>query len=125
MSAELNIDLESTPTSNNPDVRHDWTREEIEALSNLPFADLLFRAQTIHRQRNNPYAVHSSTLLSIKTGASPEDCKCGPRSARYSTGVENDRLMPVETVIREAQKANEAGATRFCMGAAWRSPKGR
>jgi len=125
MSAELNIDLESTPTSNNPDVRHDWTREEIEALFNLPFADLLFRAQTIHRKYHNPNEVQLSTLLSIKTGACSEDCKYCPQSARYNTGVENERLMPIETVIREAQKAKEAGATRFCMGAAWRSPKGR
>jgi len=125
MSAELNIDLESTPTSNNPDVRHDWMREEIEALFNLPFADLLFRAQTIHRKYHNPNEVQLSTLLSIKTGACSEDCKYCPQSARYNTGVENERLMPIETVIREAQKAKEAGATRFCMGAAWRSPKGR
>src|SRR5690625_66216 len=125
MSAELNIDLESTPTSNNPDVRHDWTREEIEALFNLPFADLLFRAQTIHRKYHNPNEVQLSTLLSIKTGACSEDCKYCPQSERYNTGVENERLMPIETVIREAQKAKEAGATRFCMGAAWRSPKGR
>lgn len=125
MSAELNIDLESTPTSTNPDVRHDWTREEVEALFNLPFADLLFRAQTIHRKYHDPNEVQLSTLLSIKTGACAEDCKYCPQSARYNTGVENERLMPIETVIREAQKAKAAGATRFCMGAAWRSPKGR
>lgn len=125
MSAELNVDLESATPLTNPDIRHDWTREEIEALFELPFADLLLRAQTIHRKYNNPNEVQLSTLLSIKTGACSEDCKYCPQSARYDTGVENERLMPVETVIREAQKAKEAGATRFCMGAAWRSPKGR
>lgn len=125
MSAELNVDLEPATPLTNPDIRHDWTREEIEALFELPFADLLFRAQTIHRKYNNPNEVQLSTLLSIKTGACAEDCKYCPQSARYDTGVENERLMPVETVIREAQKAKEAGATRFCMGAAWRSPKGR
>lgn len=125
MSAELNIDLEPSPSSTNPDIRHDWTREEIEALFNLPFADLLFRAQTVHRKYHNPNEVQLSTLLSIKTGACSEDCKYCPQSARYNTGVDNERLMPVETVIREAQKAKAAGATRFCMGAAWRSPKGR
>lgn len=125
MSAELNIDLEPSTHSTNPDVRHDWTREEIEALFNLPFADLLFRAQTVHRKYHNPNEVQLSTLLSIKTGACSEDCKYCPQSARYNTGVDNERLMPIETVIREAQKAKAAGATRFCMGAAWRSPKGR
>lgn len=125
MSAELNVDLEPATPLTNPDIRHDWTREEIEALFELPFADLLFRAQTIHRKYHNPNEVQLSTLLSIKTGACAEDCKYCPQSARYSTGVENERLMPIETVIREAQKAKDTGATRFCMGAAWRSPKGR
>lgn len=125
MSAELNVDIESHPRSTNPDVRHDWTREEVQALFELPFADLLFRAQTIHRKYHNPNEVQLSTLLSIKTGACSEDCKYCPQSARYNTGVDNERLMPIETVIREAQKAKAAGATRFCMGAAWRSPKGR
>lgn len=126
MSAELNVDIEPiVREQENPDIRHDWSREEIVALFELPFADLMFRAQSMHRKYHDPNEVQLSTLLSIKTGACPEDCKYCPQSARYNTEVGVERLMPVETVIREAQKAKAAGATRFCMGAAWRSPKGR
>ncbi|HET6654889.1 MAG TPA: biotin synthase BioB [Gammaproteobacteria bacterium] len=107
------------------DIRHDWTRPEIEALFALPFNDLLFRAQSVHRRYFDPNAVQVSTLLSVKTGACPEDCKYCPQSVRYHTGVEAEALMDVETVRERAQAARAAGATRFCMGAAYRHPKDR
>jgi biotin synthase len=106
-------------------VRHDWTRPEIGALFALPFPDLIFRAQSIHRQCFDPAEVQISTLLSIKTGGCPEDCAYCPQSARYHTGVQAEKLMPVEAVLAEARAAKTAGASRFCMGAAWRSPKDR
>jgi biotin synthase len=105
--------------------RHDWQRDEVQTLYNLPFSDLLFRAQGIHRQYFDPNEVQISTLLSIKTGACPEDCAYCPQSIRYDTGLENEKLMAVEQVVIEAKAAKAAGATRFCMGAAWRSPKKR
>lgn len=104
-------------------VRHDWTREEITALFGLPFSDLMYQAQTLHRQFFDPNQVQVSTLCSIKTGACPEDCKYCPQSARYNTGLEKEKLKQVEKVINEARQAKLSGATRFCMGAAWRSPK--
>jgi biotin synthase len=104
-------------------LRHDWSREEIEALFALPFNDLLFRAASVHRQHFDPNAVQVSTLLSIKTGACPEDCKYCPQSNRYDTGLEPEKLMEVQKVIEEAKAAKAQGSTRFCMGAAWRSPK--
>ncbi|ODS24280.1 biotin synthase BioB [Candidatus Endobugula sertula] len=104
-------------------IRHDWQRREVSALFTLPFNDLVFRAQTVHRQHFNPNQVQVSTLCSIKTGACPEDCKYCPQSARYDTGLEREKLMAVERVIEEAKAAKVSGATRFCMGAAWRSPK--
>lgn len=104
-------------------LRHDWNRSEIEALFALPFNDLLFRAATVHRQHFDPNAVQVSTLLSIKTGACPEDCKYCPQSNRYDTGLEPEKLMEVQKVIEEAAAAKAQGSTRFCMGAAWRSPK--
>jgi biotin synthase len=106
-------------------VRHDWTRPEIAALFDLTFPDLIFHAQRIHRQHFDPREVQISTLLSIKTGGCPEDCAYCPQSARYDTGVKADKLMDVEAVLAEAQAARAAGASRFCMGAAWRSPKDR
>jgi biotin synthase len=106
-----------------PAVRHDWTPDEVLALFCLPFNDLLFLAQTVHRAHFDANAVQISTLLSIKTGGCPEDCAYCPQSAHYKTGVAADRLMAKETVLAEARRAREAGATRFCMGAAWRSPK--
>ncbi|CAG8998293.1 MAG: Biotin synthase [Candidatus Celerinatantimonas neptuna] len=106
-------------------IRHNWTLEEVNALFALPFNDLLFQAQSMHRQFFNPNEVQISTLLSIKTGACPEDCKYCPQSARYDTDVEAERLMEVEHVINEAKKAKENGSTRFCMGAAWKNPKER
>ncbi|TXS90702.1 biotin synthase BioB [Parahaliea maris] len=108
-----------------PAVRHDWTRAEVQALFDLPFNDLLFRAQTLHRQYFDPNEVQVSTLLSIKTGACPEDCKYCPQSTRYDTGLEVEKLMEVEKVLEQARAAKSSGATRFCMGAAWRSPKNR
>ncbi|MFL0805412.1 MAG: biotin synthase BioB [Agarilytica sp.] len=106
-------------------IRHDWTRNEVQALFDLPFNDLLFRAQTVHRQHFDPNQVQISTLCSVKTGACPEDCAYCPQSARYDTGLEREKLMAVEKVIEEAKAAKAGGATRFCMGAAWRSPKNR
>jgi biotin synthase len=106
-------------------LRHNWTIDEIERLFVQPFNDLLFRAQQIHRQYFNANQVQVSTLLSIKTGACPEDCKYCPQSAHYDTGLERERLLAVEKVLAEAQAAKEQGASRFCMGAAWRNPKDR
>ncbi len=104
-------------------VRHDWSTAEIEALFALPFQDLIFRAQQVHREHHVPNTVQMSTLLSIKTGACPEDCKYCPQSVRYDTGLEREVLMQVAEVRERAVAAKAAGATRFCMGAAWRSPK--
>lgn len=102
-------------------LRHDWTLEEIQDLLALPFNDLLFKAAQTHRAHFDPNKVQISTLLSIKTGACPEDCKYCPQSAHYNTGLKKEPLMELEKVKQEARKAKEAGATRFCMGAAWRS----
>ena len=107
------------------EIRHNWTLAEVNALFNLPFNDLLFQAQTVHRQHFDPNEVQVSTLLSIKTGACPEDCKYCPQSARYDTGLEKERLLEVEKVLETARHAKATGSTRFCMGAAWRNPKER
>ena len=107
------------------DIRNDWRAEEIAALFALPFNDLLFQAQTVHRQHFNPNEVQVSQLLSIKTGACPEDCAYCPQSTRYDTGLSKEQLMEVEKVLKEAASAKATGASRFCMGAAWRSPKNR
>jgi biotin synthase len=106
-------------------VRHDWSRDEVRAVFELPFNELLFQAQTLHRQTFDPNAVQVSTLLSIKTGGCPEDCNYCPQSVHYDTGLEPEPLMDIEDVVLAAKRAREAGATRFCMGAAWRNPKGR
>jgi biotin synthase len=106
-------------------VRHDWTRAEIAALFALTFPDLIFRAQTVHREHFDPAEVQVSTLLSIKTGGCPEDCAYCPQSAKYDTGVKAEKLMSLDTVLAEARAAKDAGASRFCMGAAWREPKDR
>jgi biotin synthase len=105
--------------------RHDWTLAQAEALFALPFADLIFAAQSAHRAWHEPNTVQMSTLLSIKTGACPEDCAYCPQSVRFDTGVKAEALMPVEQVLERARAARAAGATRFCMGAAYRSPKAR
>jgi biotin synthase len=107
------------------ELRHDWTRAEVEALFRLPFNDLLFRAQGVHRQHFEPNRVQLSTLLSIKTGACPEDCAYCPQSVRYDTGLKKEALMEIDAVVDAAREAKANGATRFCMGAAWRSPKDR
>ncbi len=106
-------------------IRHDWTLAEVEALFALPFMDLIFHAQRVHRAYHEPSTVQMSTLLSIKTGACPEDCAYCPQSVRYDTGLEREALMEVAEVRERAKRAKEAGATRFCMGAAYRSPKAR
>ncbi|MEC9363486.1 MAG: biotin synthase BioB [Pseudomonadota bacterium] len=111
--------------ANDPHVRHDWRREDVEALFRLPFNDLLFRAHSLHRTYFDPNRVQLSTLLSIKTGACPEDCAYCPQSVRYDTGLPREALMEVEAVLEAAREAKANGATRFCMGAAWRSPKDR
>ena len=103
--------------------RTDWTREEIAALFALPFPELMFRAQSVHRRHFDPTQVQISTLLSIKTGGCPEDCAYCPQSSVYDTGLKASKLMEVEAVLADAAKAKAAGATRFCMGAAWREPK--
>lgn len=103
--------------------RYDWTVEEIEELLNLPFNDLMFKAQQIHRETFDPNEIQISSLLSIKTGACPEDCKYCPQSAHYSTGLEKEKLLPFDFIMSKAKEAKKQGATRFCMGAAWRNPK--
>ena len=103
--------------------RSDWTRAQIAALFALPFPELMFRAAAVHRAHFDPTEVQTSTLLSIKTGGCPEDCGYCSQSAKYDTGVRASKLMEVEKVLAEARAAKEAGASRFCMGAAWRSPK--
>lgn len=106
-------------------IRHDWTVEEVMELYQLPFNDLLFQAASIHRQNFNPNEVQISTLLSIKTGSCPEDCKYCPQSAHYQTGLEKEKLIEIDHVISQAKAALDSGASRFCMGAAWRSPNER
>ncbi|PAV24549.1 biotin synthase BioB [Tamilnaduibacter salinus] len=103
-------------------IRHDWTLSEIQALFDLPFNDLMFRAQAVHREHFDPNEVQVSTLLSIKTGACPEDCKYCPQSGHYNTGLGKEKLLELQKVVDEARAAKDKGASRFCMGAAWRSP---
>ena len=102
--------------------RHDWTVEEVRALFAMPFNDLLFLAASVHRRHFDPNKVQLSRLLSIKTGSCPEDCKYCPQSAHYDTGLEKEQLLEVEKVLTAAAQAKAEGATRFCMGAAWRNP---
>ncbi len=106
-------------------VRNDWTRDEVRALFELPFSELMFEAARVHRIHFDPAEVQISTLLSIKTGGCPEDCAYCPQSAKYDTGVQAEKLMALDTVLADARAAKAAGASRFCMGAAWRSPKDR
>lgn len=107
------------------ELRHNWSLEEIRTLFDLPFNDLLFQAQTVHRQNFDPNSVQISSLLSIKTGACPEDCGYCPQSAKHNTELEKERLISLEEVKQAALNARENGATRFCMGAAWRNPTDR
>ncbi|TCK17068.1 biotin synthase [Thiogranum longum] len=106
-------------------LRFDWQQDEIRSLFELSFNDLLFRAQQVHRQHFDPNEVQVSTLLSIKTGGCPEDCGYCPQSVHHETAVEPEKLMDVEAVIEAARAAKQAGASRFCMGAAWRNPRGK
>src|SRR6266852_1530736 len=126
---ELRGETMQTQTSSSPAVdfgrlgvvRHDWTRDEVRALFALSFPDLMYAAQRIHRMHFEPREVQISTLLSIKTGGCPEDCAYCPQSVHYDTGVVAAKLMDLEAVLAEARAARGAGASRFCMGAAWRS----
>jgi biotin synthase len=105
--------------------RHDWTREEVRAVFALPFTELIFRAAQVHRENFDATEIQISTLLSIKTGGCPEDCAYCPQSAKFDTGVKAEKLMDLDAVLAEARAAKASGAARFCMGAAWRSPKDR
>ncbi len=107
------------------EIRHDWRRDELLALFDLPLPELLFRAASVHRAHFDPAQVQVSTLLSVKTGGCPEDCGYCPQAQRYHTGVQATKLMDVDDVLSRARAARDAGASRFCMGAAWRSPKDR
>lgn len=111
--------------SASPAIRHDWQLEEVQALFALPFNDLIFQAQVTHREHFDPNEVQVSSLLSIKTGSCSEDCGYCPQSARYDSDLKPEALMPVDAVLKAAQQAKDQGASRFCMGAAWRSPKDR
>jgi len=102
--------------------RNDWKLDEIKALFELPFNDLLFKAHSIHRENFDPNQVQVSSLLNIKTGACPEDCSYCSQSSKYDTGLEREKLMEIDEVLKQAQNAKDKGATRFCMGAAWRNP---
>lgn len=106
-------------------IRNNWTEAEARELFQMPFMDLMFQAQQIHRQYHKPNQVQVSTLCSIKTGACPEDCKYCPQSSRYNTDLDTERLMKVKAVLKEAAEAKAKGATRFCMGAAWKSPRAK
>jgi biotin synthase len=112
-------------TGHGTSIRHDWTRADVRALFELPFPELLFQAQTLHRAHFDPREVQISTLLSIKTGGCPEDCAYCPQSLHYDTGVAAEKLMSLDAVLDAARTAKDSGASRFCMGAAWRAPKDR
>ena len=124
VTSSMNTDIKFSPDLNNHR-RHNWEVDEITLLFSLPLNDLLFKAQTIHRDHFDPNEVQVSTLLSIKTGACPEDCKYCPQSVHNDTGLEVERLMKVKEVIEEAVAAKAAGASRFCMGAAWKNPRAK
>lgn len=121
----MNANVESviSSASSNEKIRHDWTVEEVKALYKKPFSDLMFEAQTMHHEFFDPNQVQVSTLLSIKTGRCPEDCGYCPQSVRFNTKVETEALLPLDEVIEKAKQAKANGSSRFCMGAAWRSPK--
>jgi biotin synthase len=117
--------IHATPVANDSEPRHDWTAAEASALFTMPFADLIHRAQTVHRQHFDANEVQMSTLLSIKTGGCPEDCGYCSQSAHFDTGLKATKLMAVDAVAKAAAEAKAGGASRFCMGAAWREPKDR
>jgi biotin synthase len=121
----MSLDPHASPQPAWRTARHDWTRAEVRALFALPFPELIFRAAEVHRAHFDPAEVQISTLLSIKTGGCPEDCAYCPQAAQYDTGVKAEKLMDLDAVLAEARAAKAAGAQRFCMGAAWRSPKDR
>jgi biotin synthase len=118
-------EISLSPVAASASLRHDWTRQEVLALFALPFTELLHRAGTVHRAHFDPAEIQVSTLLSVKTGGCPEDCGYCPQAARYHTGVDATKLMSTDEVVAKAQQAKAAGASRFCMGAAWRGPKDR
>ncbi len=117
--------MSATATPMPSPLRHDWQQAELLQLFDLPFPELLYRAASVHRQHFDPAEVQVSTLLSVKTGGCPEDCAYCPQAQRYHTGVDAQKLMSTEAVLEKAKQAKAAGASRFCMGAAWRSPKDR
>ena len=121
----MSLIQDETPQAAWQPPRHDWTRAEVRALFALPFPELMFRAAQVHRANFDPAEVQISTLLSIKTGGCPEDCAYCPQSAKYDTGVKAEKLMDLDAVLAEARAAKASGASRFCMGAAWRAPKDR
>ncbi len=122
----MSQNVETATTASTPiEPRHDWQREDVEALFDLPFNDLIFQAQQVHRQWFDANEVQKSTLLSIKTGGCPEDCGYCSQSSKFETGLKASKLMDVEAVLEGAARAKAAGASRYCMGAAWRSPKDR
>ena len=125
MSVETNTAIGTPMTAAPIEPRHTWTRDEVEALFALPFNDLIFQAQSVHRQWFDANEVQKSTLLSIKTGGCPEDCNYCSQSAKFDTGLKATKLMDVDAVLEGAARAKAAGASRYCMGAAWRSPKDR
>ena len=125
MNIDLTRGIKATPVANDGVLRHDWTAAEAATFFTMPFADLIHRAQTTHRRNFDANEVQMSTLLSIKTGGCPEDCGYCPQSVHYDTGVDATKLMEVDAVREAALAAKNAGATRFCMGAAWRAPKDR
>lgn len=117
--------LNEHSTNNIAPIRHDWKVSEVQALYDLSMNDLLFKAQTIHRGNFEPNRIQTSTLMSIKTGACPEDCAYCPQSGHYNTGLSKEQLVAIDDVVKSAKNARRTGATRFCMGAAWRSPRGK
>jgi biotin synthase len=119
------IEKQSNSITDNASDSLQWPISQIQMLLDLPFNDLIYRAQTIHRQFHDPNEIQLSTLISVKTGGCPEDCGYCPQAARYHTGVENQSMLSLDTVVTAAKAAKDHGATRFCMGAAWRGPKQR
>jgi biotin synthase len=125
MVVTMSLAQSPVPAAAHGRVRHDWTRAEVRVLFDWPFPELIYEAARVHRLHFDPAEVQISTLLSVKTGGCPEDCAYCPQAARYDTGVKAQKLMDLSAVLAEAQAAKAAGASRFCMGAAWREPKDR
>jgi biotin synthase len=121
ISAENSDNYDFNYQNLNQNIQQDWQVEEVLKLFSMPFSDLIFKSSSVHRQFHNPNEVQISTLLSIKTGACPENCKYCPQSAHYDTGLEKESLMAIDKILESAESAKKAGASRFCMGAAWRS----